>query len=310
MDTPFEQINEFILDIFANAVLTEIKKRLEIANIENRFIANFIYDLIYKKISDDEAERRAKVLGFSMDSGYALIAVNPSGRGKLLKSDVQGYISSYENLNEQILSSIASFCKRVFPKDVAVKFGETLYILHRTNGCGGEAAGQVKTMCAELLATLKKQFDGMHFKTGIGETVRGLFNIGTSFHQAWAAINYGELVYSDCEDYILAYSDNSMLKLFGRLKETGSLKEIIPESLLELYKRDKKNNYQMYDTLKAYLNANCNARKAAERLFIHYKTMLYRLEKLKKDYNIDLENSGSRLYIELGIQLIDIENRI
>ncbi len=83
--------------------------------------------------------------------------------------------------------------------------------------------------------------------------------------------------------------------------------EIIPENLIRLYQYDEKNGQQLYETLKMYLDCNCNARKAADRLYIHYKTILHRLDKIKNNFGIDIENSNSRLYIELGIQLLDLK---
>ena len=55
-----------------------------------------------------------------------------------------------------------------------------------------------------------------------------------------------------------------------------------------------------------YLKCNCNAKKTAEKMFVHYKTILYRLDKIKNKFDIDIGNSDYRLYIELGIRLNDL----
>lgn len=37
--------------------------------------------------------------------------------------------------------------------------------------------------------------------------------------------------------------------------------------------------------------------------------MLYRIEKLKNTFNIDLEDAGGRLFLELGIHLMDMRKK-
>lgn len=310
VEKPLEEMNELVLNMFANVVLTEIKKRLEIANIENRHITNFIYDVIYKNLDIEEINRRAKALGLDADGKYVMIAIISSGKINLLKNDTIGYITKIESLNERILSVISNFHKAKYPEDVITKYGDNIHILHRVKETQSEIDGKMNAICSDLSRILENQFEGMSFQFGIGDEVCGLNNINSSFHQALATVNYGQIVYGNNRGFVMSYGNNSMLKFYGRIRDTCSFDEIVPENLRLLYEKDESNNHQLYNTLKVYLDSNCNAKKAAEKLFIHYKTMLYRLEKIRRDYNIDLENSNSRLYTELGIQLIDMKNII
>ena len=311
VETSLEEMNELVLNMFANVVLMEIKKRLEIANIENRHITNFIYDVIYKNLDSDEISRRAKALRLDADGRYVMIAIVSTGKMNLLKNDTIGYITKIESLNERIVSAVANFHKTNYPEDVITKYGDNIHVLHKVRGTEcqkREIISAMNEMCSNISAVLESQFEGMNFQFGIGEEVYGLNNINSSFDQALATINYGQMVHGTSRGFVMAYGNNSMLKLYGRLRDTGSFDEIVPENLRRLYENEKPNEHQLYNTLKVYLDSNCNAKKAAEKLFIHYKTMLYRLEKIRRDYGIDLENSNSRLYTELGIQLIDMKN--
>ena len=155
---------------------------------------------------------------------------------------------------------------------------------------------------------LNELFVGMIFQIGVGDKAKGIEDIFESFNQAWYSISYGEMIYGKKNDFIVCYNDYSFLKIFSRLKETDSIKEIIPKELCRLNEYDIKNKTDFYESLKVYLDCNCNGKKAAEKLFIHYKTMLYRLNKIKDFFGIDLENSTSRVYIELGIQLLEMTN--
>jgi len=131
-------------------------------------------------------------------------------------------------------------------------------------------------------------------------------NVSKSYHEALSSVSYGRTIYGENIDFIISYNDSSLLKIFSKVKDKDLLYEIIPENLKELKKHDDESKSNLVETLSIYLDCNCNAKKASEKMFVHYKTMLYRLEKILNEFNIDLENSNSRLQIELGLQIIKI----
>ena len=307
LETPYEEMDMMILEIFANSVLTEMRRRLELRNVEYKFVSDFIYDLIYRKEhKEEEIKRRAKQLSVTIDANYCFLAINPTGPMNQ-RLDTNGYITQYEFMNDRIMNHIENFNRKIYEQDIVSKFDTTIYILHRTGQHRrDESYDDIKRYCEKLLQTLEPQFSGMHFQIGIGDIVRGLTNVSASYHQAWATISYGELINEKGRSFVVCYADNSLLKLFMRLNEIGGLEEVIPQNLQDIWDYDQRNHTQFYDTLKIYLGCNCNARRAAEKLFVHYKTMLYRMEKLKNTFHVDLEDGTSRLFLELGIHLLDM----
>ncbi len=310
LETPYEEMDMMILEIFANSVLTEMRRRLELRNVEYKFVSDFIYDLIYRKEDkEDEIKRRAKQLSVTIDANYCFLAINPAGPMNQ-RLDTNGYITQYEFMNDRIMNHIENFNQKIYKQDIVSKFDNTIYILHRTGQHSSEESyDDIKRYCGTLLQTLEPQFSGMHFQIGIGDIVRGLTNVSASYHQAWATISYGELINGKGQSFIACYADNSLLKLFMRLNEIGGLEEVIPQNLQDIWDYDQRNHTQFYDTLKVYLGCSCNARRAAEKLFCHYKTMLYRIEKLKNTFHVDLEDGTSRLFLELGIHLLDMQKK-
>ena len=312
IETAYEEMDMMILEIFANAVLVEMKRLLQIQNVEKKFISDFLYDLIYRK-TDKEAEinRRASLLNMSREADYCMITINPLGEISNPRFDTNGYVSQYEFLYDRVMNHIQNFHNKHFEQDIVSKFDNATYVLHKVNQEKGQdkkaVLENIKRFSRKISKMLEERFDGMVFQIGIGEIVTGIGNISNSFWQSWTAISYGEILHGQNEGFIVSYNDNSLLKLFGRLKETDTLDEIIPSSLIKLRQYDERYNSQLYVTLKMYLDCNCNAKKTAENLYIHYKTVLYRLDKIKNYFDIDLENSNSRLYIELGIQFLDLK---
>lgn len=311
-ETAYENMDMMILEIFANAVLVEMKRLLHIQNVEKKFISDFLYDLIYRRTNKEaEINRRASLLHIVKDADYCIIAINPLGDISNPRFDTNGYVSQYEFLYDRVTNNIQNFHNKTHKQDIVSKFDNATYILHKVNWerCQNkkEVFEYIKRFCLKITKMLDERFEGMVFQIGIGDIVPGIANISDSFCQSWTAISYGEILHGQKKSFIISYNDNSLLKLFGRLKETDSFEEIIPMNLINICRYDEKYNSQLYKTLKMYLDCNCNAKKTAETLYIHYKTVLYRLDKIRNDFDIDIENSNSRLYIELGIQLLDLK---
>ncbi len=311
VETAYENLDMMILEIFANSVLVEMRRLLNIQDVETKFISDFIYDVVYRKeYKEEEIARRAKRLNVNSNAYYCMVAINPVGKIKDAKLDTNGYITEQQFMYDRIMSHIKNFHTKSFEQDIVSRFNDTTYIMHKIDwkktGDRKSAISEIKKFCQKIKKMLDEMFFGMTFQIGIGDIVHGLGNISNSFQQCWVTISYGEILFGKDKSFILSYGDNGLLKLFGRLQETNSLEEIIPERLHELIEHDENNNTSLYDTLKMYLKCNCNAKKTAEKMFVHYKTILYRLDKIKNKFDIDIGNSDYRLYIELGIRLNDL----
>jgi len=60
---------------------------------------------------------------------------------------------------------------------------------------------------------------------------------------------------------------------------------------------------ELIHTLEAFFEHNGNLSQAAEALFIHRNTLLYRLERISSLTNLDLEMPENRLAIQLALRI-------
>lgn len=63
-------------------------------------------------------------------------------------------------------------------------------------------------------------------------------------------------------------------------------------SISRLIEEDKKNNTEFYHTLKMYLLCENNITMAAEKLYIHRNTMVYRLKQIKSCLGLDFNDDN------------------
>jgi DNA-binding PucR family transcriptional regulator len=87
------------------------------------------------------------------------------------------------------------------------------------------------------------------------------------------------------------------------------LRELAESSALEpfgalispLTEHDRARRSDLVRTLRTYFAAGTNASEAADRLFLHRNSMLYRLERIQKLTGLDLKDHRVALALQLGL---------
>lgn len=101
---------------------------------------------------------------------------------------------------------------------------------------------------------------------------------------------------------IREYKNLGFFKLFLG-KDRSNLTDFVPEELTRLHKESK----ELFDTLCIYMKNNRNYKQTAEEMFLHPKTVKYRIEKLTKDYKMDLENIHYITILLASIEILEFK---
>lgn len=115
-------------------------------------------------------------------------------------------------------------------------------------------------------------------RAGISTSFSDFMDIPAFFHQAKAALEYGEK--SDRTTWIHAFADLQLDYILHNGLYTLPPKALIPAGLLSLIAYDQTHHANLYDTFRIYLQENCNIQKTIEKLFIHRSTFSYRLSRI------------------------------
>ena len=81
----------------------------------------------------------------------------------------------------------------------------------------------------------------------------------------------------------------------------GSALEPFRALIEPLIEHDRVRGSDLVKTLKTYFAAGSNASEAADRLFLHRNSMLYRLERIQKLTGLDLKDDRVALALRLGL---------
>jgi len=75
-----------------------------------------------------------------------------------------------------------------------------------------------------------------------------------------------------------------------------------------LKKHDEAYHSNLLETLRVYLDTRCNAKAAAEKMYIHYNTIAYRLEKIRSLLGVDIDDAETRLELQIAFKLMLIHH--
>ena len=160
---------------------------------------------------------------------------------------------------------------------------------------------EVEDVIQRSILYRKKDTD---FQIGIGKSVEGYQRLKESYYEASQAIKYIEIirqVTGDKNKSVVHYSNLGFFQIFGKVDDMTELERCIPETLKKLYLYDDEHKGELITTLQMYLRNNQSIKKTAGAMFVHYRTISYRLEKIKQISGINFDDANEVLAVSNGL---------
>ena len=160
---------------------------------------------------------------------------------------------------------------------------------------------EIEEVIQQSILYRKKDTD---FQIGIGKSVEGYQRLKESYYEASQAIKYIEIirqVTGDKNKSVVHYSNLGFFQIFGEIDDVTELERYIPETLKKLYLYDDEHKGELITTLQMYLRNNQSIKKTAGAMFAHYRTISYRLEKIKQISEINFDDANEVLAVSNGL---------
>lgn len=101
---------------------------------------------------------------------------------------------------------------------------------------------------------------------------------------------------------VASYEDIGIYQIFAETDNLERLERFIPEMIWTL----NEENPELLKTFQTFIDVNQNYSEAAEKLFVHPKTVRYRIDRLKETFQIDLQNPEEILRYSIGMRLLKL----
>jgi len=263
---------------------------------------DIIDDLIQGRyVSENDIEARAKAVGWDLNQSLVaiLVQLRHIGPGKDFLEE-KNVFRRKESIS-RILMVINNTASHYIKSPIIISKSDRFIILFPTKEVHSNS---IKRFSEELHSNIKLQIPNVSTCVGIGTESKKISEVKKSYIEANDAASFGKMVYGD--DVVIEYDQLGVYRLLCQFQDPEELKRFIHPALLKLNKYDTDKNNDLIRTLEVYLSNNANAKKSAEELFIHYKTVQYRINRIKEIMGIEFEDKIYKLEIEMGLKIINL----
>lgn len=163
-----------------------------------------------------------------------------------------------------------------------------------------------KDMAEAAVALLRSAQPEQPASLCLGREVREQEAVHISYREARRAAEVSGICGK--QDTLVHYHQLGVYMLLFRLQGTEELEEFKRLYLDPLLAYDQKHQSALLGTLRTYFQCNGNAKETAERLFVHYNTISYRLERIRSELGIPLEDPETKLRLQLAIKLSELSD--
>jgi len=284
----------------------DFQKRMAVEEIERRYLNDFVRDLLEGRMeSRSNALHRGSIYKWDLTKPQVLFVirlVTPSGQG-ISHVSIQAKMHYLQKLEKVIRKAISSHANRY----LVAHFGDVNVMLlvpkSETTASIKEESIQV---ARQLITHLQKVIENqdMVVKIGISRVCYDFFELPTAFHEAVESIQMS--IQMDLSNEIVHYDDLGINRLLLRISDTEELKRYCEEHLGELIRYDEEHETNLLKTLSAVIETDGNLKAAADKLFIHYNTLRYRLRKIKELSGIDFTSWKKVARVVLALQVYHI----
>ena len=146
----------------------------------------------------------------------------------------------------------------------------------------------------DILIELAKEFD---LKVIVSEEIRDLYDLPLLYRAAHDALRM--IAGSDYHGENVCYVAQLRTPLL--LKNLDSRDDLISPELRVLAEHDRKKGTQYCETLYLYLIYSRSLKKTCDALFTHRNTVLYRIEKIRDDFLIPLDDPERHAELLFGV---------
>ena len=266
---------------------------------------DIIHNILNGLLSSKEMTEAAAQLGMKESDTYRVVDFHT------IKNNVQSKYTK-EQLHE--VGVIEGELKHLLPDALIYRNMDQIVMIQQVDSEQTELEYQkemeeVEDVIQRSIFYRKKDTD---FQIGIGKSVKGYQRLKESYHEASQAIKYIEivrLVTGDKNKSVVHYSNLGFFQIFGEIDDMTKLERYIPETLKKLYEYDDEHKGELIPTLQMFLSNNQSIRKTAGAMFVHYRTISYRMEKIKEITGINFDNANEVLAVSNGLVIYKMLNQ-
>lgn len=303
INKPLGELDFIAVENAATSLSLEFVKQFAVAEVDKHFKNDLLEQLIAGKLPTNILYQNANLIGWDIEGSFTVVLFKirknneDIGKKKLSRG--------IANRKEETL--LLEALHQYLPNAILGSKSGTKIVIWKVNSNDSDWLINIKDKVKTILDRVKKQESEIIIQVGIGTVSEDINNISDSYKKAYDALEFGEIL--NGKESITSYSELGVFRMLGQFTNAEQLKSFIPPSLQKLLNYQQANKADLLTTLKVFLQCNQNATKASQLLFIHHKTAIYRIERIKEITGMDFEDAEEMLLVQIGLKITELLER-
>lgn len=261
----------------------EIVKNRAVLETERRMQRDFFEEILNKGLdATDVILSRADALGWDLLNRRIVGLVSAENLGANqnsrhpVGSDLRG-----EDLKNRLLDTVAEAMKEHDPRGIVVEQGSNIILLPycQDGGSNAQIVEHLQTLAEAVLSRVKPWIGEINVVIAFGGFHDTVQDLRTGYAEAKLALDISQKL--GLRQQITWYDDVGLYVLLDRIANQPETAAWFDKMLGQLTRYDQDNGTDLVHTLEVYFDANQVIQQAAYHLFIHPKTLRYRLSRIE-----------------------------
>lgn len=292
-----DSLDSVIVEQAAIVCALQQTKERAVLEARTRVHAEFVWDLLEGNIGDTaEALVRARYLGYCLPPQLRVMLLTIAG---VKEWSDGGGAEAATRRREQLVRSAERLAQGGQGASAfAALRGSLLALIVPATGDAGSARG----LGQSVLDGLSEQHPELTFSAGMSGCFPLAADLSQAFAQARSALSAAPLVASG--PAIALFDELGILRFLLAPGDRRDLWSFAHKVLGPILDYDREHDTDLVRTIETYLANDCNLQRAAAALFVHPKTVRYRLERIHTLGQVDLSRQQDRFDTQLGITIL------
>ena len=282
-----------------NTLIIEFIKQQAVGEVEKRFHSDVLSDLLSgNTVSLANVLERASLLQWDLKKPHAVISFALSDKTfsmaqKGLDGERRAYDRLYDLLNTQ------------FPRHpIQVRTDKLIMLWPQENDADKNWLAKAR-LALEKIGTKWNKSSKTSLYIGIGDMAVEPTDLAKSFQEAEDTLRIVRSM--SFLRQVNAYQDLGVYRLLLEFTDRQALAEFMPKAFGQLM-FTKHGGSMLMKTLQTYLQCDRNMNETAKSLYIHTKTVAYRIGRIKKLTGLSLANPDEILHLQIGFKILTLLN--
>lgn len=297
LDNDPDKLIPLIVDQASVVCALELTKQRAVLDARVRVRSDFLWDLLEGKIGDEaEANIRARYLGYTLPRKLRVVLVNISGLeqwAETAKVDADAVdqrrsmlLGKLERLATDTGASRVLSARRASALALIVPWIESL--------------ADARDFAATVLRGLTKLEPDLKFTMGVSACHELQGDLSDALSQAQTALTS----VTGSANPVSIFDDLGILRFLLAPGDRSDLQDFVRRVLGPVIAYDEGHSTHLLETLEAHLAEDRNLGRAAERLYIHPKTVRYRLDRVYDLIKRDLAVQQDSFEVQLALHIM------